>query len=35
MSDDLGLINKFVKVSVDECLRNSLRGTVIDPHLAY
>ena len=35
MSDDLGLINKFVKVSVDECLRNSLRGSVIDPHLAY
>ena len=35
MSDDLSLINKFVKVSVDECLRNSLRGTVIDPELAY
>ena len=34
-SADHGLINKFVKVRVDECLRNSLRGTVIEPELAY
>jgi tRNA-2-methylthio-N6-dimethylallyladenosine synthase len=35
MSDDLSLINKFVKVSIEESLRNSLRGSVVDPHLAY
>ncbi|HCM04968.1 MAG TPA: tRNA (N6-isopentenyl adenosine(37)-C2)-methylthiotransferase MiaB, partial [Oceanospirillales bacterium] len=32
---DHSLINKFVKVRIDECLRNSLRGVVIEPELAY
>ncbi|NRA23972.1 MAG: tRNA (N6-isopentenyl adenosine(37)-C2)-methylthiotransferase MiaB [Oleispira sp.] len=35
ISDDHSLINKFVKVSIDQALPNSLLGTVIDPHLAY
>lgn len=34
-SADHGLINKFVKVKIGESLRNSLRGTVVDPELAY
>ncbi len=34
-SADHGLINKFVKVKIGESLRNSLRGTVVEPELAY
>lgn len=33
--DDHSLIGKFVKVRIDDAFTNSLRGTVIDPHLAY
>jgi tRNA-2-methylthio-N6-dimethylallyladenosine synthase len=34
-SDDHSLINKFVKVEIYEALPNSLRGTVLNPELAY
>jgi len=34
-SDDHSLINKFVKVEIYEALPNSLRGTVLNPEMAY
>lgn len=34
-SDDHSLIGKFVKVHIDAAYTNSLRGTVINPELAY
>jgi len=33
--DDHSLIGKFVKVRIDEALPNSLRGTLLNPELAY
>jgi tRNA-2-methylthio-N6-dimethylallyladenosine synthase len=34
-ADDHSLVGKFIKVSIEDALPNSLRGVIIDPDLAY